>query len=1029
MAVCTACGAENREGARFCDACGAALAATPVPREQRKTVTVLQCDVTGSTALGEQLDPESLRAALARYFETAKAVIARHGGTVEKFIGDAVLAVFGVPVVHEDDALRAVRAAAEIRESIARLNEELARDYGATLTLRIGVNTGEVVTGTAERLATGDAVVVAARLEQGAPPGEILLGEETVRLVRATVELGALEPVEAKGKAHPLPAHRLLAVSHEAPQRSHDAPFVGRERERRLLSDAWERARAERAAYLFTVLGTAGVGKSRLSAEFLSELGEGSRVVQGRCLPYGDGITYWPVVGILKQLLGAPSASLAEFVLDDAVAASLLGLLGEGEQPDSPEVAAWSVRKLFEAVAESTPLVVVLDDLQWAEPTLLDLVEHVADLSRDAPILLLCLARPDLLDRRPGWGGGKLNATTVLLEPLSAGDCEQLIDALLAGEALDDDVRARILTAADGNPLFVEEMLALIRERGDGEVEVPPSIQALLSARLDQLDPAERGVLERGAVEGKVFHRGAVQALAPGEPEVPARLLALVRKELVRPDRTQLPGDDAYRFRHLLIRDTAYEALPKATRAELHARFADWLEARGADLVEIDEILGYHLEQAYRYRTALGPPDARAEQLAARARDRLVTAARRANERGDLRARTNLLERAIAVAGTGTASRRLRLELAAAHIHTGDQERAGEIAEQVREEAGRAAERGLELLAMMVVAFRNQLAGVEGATVELERVTDEAIPLFERDGDHEALADSWQFRANVHHHRCHYAAFIASTRRGLEHARHAGRVDVERTLLAGVGMAFYYGPTAAEETFAWFEEHSSLEPVRPGFSVLRAKALASLGRFREARSAVDRAEQTITELGLTNWVQGVALARGEIEVLAADWAAAAEWFGTGVQHSQQQGALGVASTYEAALARSLFRLGRNDEAERWANISKATGATDDAVTQMLWRQAVALVLARRGEHAAAEHLAREALGVGRDTDMLLQIGDAWSDLADVLELAGDADGTATALEEALATYEQKGVVPAIERTRAKLATLRAASAT
>jgi class 3 adenylate cyclase/tetratricopeptide (TPR) repeat protein len=1027
VAVCTVCGAENREGARFCDACGAALAAAPPPREQRKTVTVLQCDVTGSTALGERLDPESLRAALARYFETAKAVIESHGGTVEKFVGDAVLAVFGVPAVHEDDALRAVRAAAGIRAAIAQLNEELARDYGATLTLRIGVNTGEVVTGTAERLATGDAVVVAARLEQGTPSGEILLGEETVQLVRGSVEVGPLEHVEAKGKAEPLRAFRLTRVSGESPQRSHDSPFVGRERELRLLGEAWERGKAERAAYLFTVLGSAGVGKSRLTSEFLTALGDTARVVRGRCLAYGEGITYWPVVEILKQLLGAtPSASLAEFVLDDAVAASLLGLLGEGEQPDSPEVAAWSVRKLFEAVAESTPLVVVLDDLQWAERPLLDLVEHVADLSRDAPILLLCLARPDLLDRRPGWGGGKLNATAVLLEPLPADDCERLIDAVLAGEALDDDIRSRILAAADGNPLFVEEMLALIRERDDGgEVTVPPSIQALLSARLDQLDPAERGVLERGSVEGKIFHRGAVEALAPDEPEVPTRLISLVRKELVRPDRTQLRGDDAYRFRHLLIRDTAYEALPKSTRAELHERFADWLEAHGAELVELDEILSYHLEQAYRYRTALGPPDERAEQLARRACDRLATAARRANERGDLRAHTNLLGRAVDVAGTGAVSRRLRLELALAHIHSGDQERAGELAEQVREEADRAAERGLELLASMIIAFRGQLAGREGATAELERVTDEAIPLFEQDGDEEALANSWQLKANVHFHRCHYAAFMASTRLGLEHARRAGRVDLERTLLGGVGVALYYGPTAADEAFAWFEEHSSLEPMRPGFSILRAKALGSLGRFDEARVAVDRAERTITELGLTNWVQGVALARGEIELLAADWAAASEWLGTGVQHSQQQGAHGVASTYEGALARSLLRLGRDDEAERWANISKATGASDDAVTQMLWRQALALVFARRGEHQAAEQLAREALDVGRETDMLLHIGDAWFDFADVLELAGDAGGTATALEQALAIYEQKGIVPAIERTRARLAALRA----
>jgi tetratricopeptide (TPR) repeat protein len=440
--------------------------------------------------------------------------------------------------------------------------------------------------------------------------------------------------------------------------------------------------------------------------------------------------------------------------------------------------------------------------------------------------------------------------------------------------------------------------------------------------------------------------------------------------------------------------------------------------------VELDEILGYHLEQAYRDRTTLAPADDRAHRLADRACTRLVAAARRANERGDLSARTSLLERAVDVAGTGAASMRLRLELATAHIHSGDQERAGEMAEQVREEADRATERGLELLASMIVAFRGQLAGLEGATAELERVTDEAIPLFERDGDQEALADSWQLRANIHFHRCHYAAFMASTRRGLEHARRAGRVDLERTLLGGIGVALYYGPTAAGEAFQWFEQHTWLEPVRPGFGILRAKTLGLLGRFDEARGAVDRTERTIMELGLTNWVQGLTLARGEIEVVAADWAAAADWLGTGVQHSLQQGALGIASTFEAALARSLFRLGRDDEAERWANISKATGASDDAVTQMLWRQALALVLTRRGEHAAAEQLAREAIAAGEGTDMLLHLGDAWFDLAEVLELAGDVDGAAAALERALAHYEQKGIVPAIERTRARLAALR-----
>src|SRR6266540_2421000 len=557
--VCGNCGAENRDEARFCDSCGAPLAEVVPAREQRKTVTVFFCDVSGSTALGERIDPESLRRVMARYFETAKTIVERHGGTVEKFIGDAVMAVFGVPAVHEDDALRAVRSADELRRGLAGLNEELEQSYGTQLELRMGVNTGEVVTGTEERLATGDAVNVAARLEQAAQPGEVLLGEETHGLVRDAVEVEAATPVEAKGKAEPVPAFRLLAVQGEVPAvaRRHGAPMVGRVRHRRLLEDAFAGVAGERACHLFTILGTAGVGESRLVEEFLGSL-EGATVARGRCLSYGEGI-------------------------------------------------AWAFRKLLEARAAKRSVVVVFEDVHWGEPTFLDLVEHVADLSRDAPILLLCIARPELLDSRSAWGGGKLNATNVLLEPLGPEESAELIESL-AG-AIPDDLRQRILEAAGGNPLFVEEMLAIVPEHG-GDVVVPPTIQALLAARLEQLDPADRGVLERGSVEGQVFHRGAVAALAPEEAQVDGRLITLVRKDLVRPEPPLLPDDDAYRFRHLLIRDTAYEALPKAVRARLHERFAVWLEVHGADLVELDEILGYHLEQAYRYRLELGPLDA-----------------------------------------------------------------------------------------------------------------------------------------------------------------------------------------------------------------------------------------------------------------------------------------------------------------------------------------------------------------------------------------------------------------------------------
>ena len=372
--TCATCGAENREEARFCDACGAALAVAP-RREQRKTVTVLFCDVSGSTAFAESRDPEAVRAVMTRYFEVARAAIERHGGTVEKFIGDAVMAVFGVPTIREDDALRAVRAAQELRD-------------GVDIPVRIGVNTGEVVTGTGDSLVTGDAVNVAARLEQAAGTGEVLLGVRTYELVRDAVEAELLAPLEAKGKSGPLTAYRLGSITGEAGvARRVDAPFVGRLRERTMLAGAWERCVSERACALFTILGTAGVGKSRLASEFLD--GVDATVVRGRCLSYGDGITYWPVVEVVKQLLGD----------DPPPSPAIAALLGDGIA--SADDIAVATRKLLEAAAAERPLVVVFDDVQWGEPTFLDLVEHIADWSRDAPILLLCLARPDLLDLRP----------------------------------------------------------------------------------------------------------------------------------------------------------------------------------------------------------------------------------------------------------------------------------------------------------------------------------------------------------------------------------------------------------------------------------------------------------------------------------------------------------------------------------------------------------------------------------------------------------------------------------------------------
>ncbi|HEX9634516.1 MAG TPA: adenylate/guanylate cyclase domain-containing protein, partial [Candidatus Limnocylindria bacterium] len=595
MPACAKCGFESDSAFRFCPECGAELAAAAPSHEQRRTVTVLFCDLAGSTALGETLDPERLRALLARYFERMQMIVERHGGSVEKFIGDAVMAVFGVPVLHEDDALRAVRAAVEMRDALP--------EFG--LQGRIGVMTGEVVTGTQERLATGDAVNVAARLEQVAQPGEVLIGQPTLVLVRDAAEVEPVEPLGLKGKAGPVPAYRLLRV-HATSERRPVARFVGRERELALVREAWKRVQAEQRCELVTIIGDAGVGKSRLVAEALAWVE--ARTVRGRCLPYGEGITYWPVVEVLKQLDVLPP--------DQAAALAIRSLFGESQAATSAEEIAWAFRKTLEHAAEERPLVVVFDDIQWGEETFRDLIEHVALLSSGAAILLLCIARPELTERRPAW------PVTLRLEPLGDEEVEELM-----AERIPPHLRARVARAAGGNPLFIEEMLAMADE-ADGTVLVPPTLRALLAARLDQLEPGERSVLERGAIEGEIFHRGAVQALGPEETQVTPRLAALVRKELIRPHRPQLAGEDGFRFRHLLIRDATYEALPKAVRAELHQRFAIWLEAHGTELVELDEILGHHLEQACRYRAELGLPDDGI--LAAAARRRLTAGGQRA---------------------------------------------------------------------------------------------------------------------------------------------------------------------------------------------------------------------------------------------------------------------------------------------------------------------------------------------------------------------------------------------------------------
>jgi len=933
-------------------------------------VTVLFCDVVGSTALGESVDPEALQALLARYFERMRGIVESHGGSVEKFIGDAVMAVFGVPVAHEDDALRACRAATEMRDALPKLGIEG----------RIGVNTGEVLAGTEERLATGDALNVAARLEQAAEPGEVLVGADTLALVGAAVEVGDERMLDLKGKSEPVAAHPLLAVR-EAAERSHAARFVGRERELQQLVDAWDRAVAGQRCELVTVVGDPGVGKSRLIAETLEQID--ARTARGRCLSYGEGITYWPVIEVVKQLHARPD--------DEHVATAISSLLGENETFAGTDEIAWAFRKLLEAQA---PLVVCFDDIQWGEETFLELVESTALLSTGAPLLLLCIARPELLDRRPGW------PTVLRLEPLPEDEAGALV-----GDAVPDEVRERIVRASGGNPLFLTEMAALSGADG-GEVEVPATLRALLVARLDQLDEPERRVLEHGAVEGELFHRGTVQALALEEIEVTPRLAALVRRDLVRPDRPMLPSEDAYRFRHLLIRDAAYDALPKATRADLHRRFAEWLEEHGQSLVELEEILGYHLEQAAGYLAELGRPD---PELAEEAARRLATAGERARWRADADAAHSLLGRAVRLVEQPDVH--LEVAFAMSHVAAGDAERlledAARRADDRADAAGAALARGL--------AAQMRLWTGEASIDEAEELGLVALPLLEEKQDHAGLAQMWFALAfGAYNYADQYEQMVHAAEMAHSYETLAGRPHARSNGLRAMGLVV--GPRPLGEVMQALDALDSTVRVE----LARAIALAMSGRIDEAHALVRAAAEHARELG-----QDVHPDVAEIESLSGDHDAAAERLGLWVDHDRKRGITGNFAYSLAWQGRELALAGRYDEAEKCVAQARESPGNSPG-TKALQRQALALVSASRGAHADAERLAREALTYNHETDSLSDHAASYCDLAEVLEAAGRRDEAIAAWHEALELYERKGIVPRTREVRERLASLQPA---
>jgi predicted ATPase/DNA-binding SARP family transcriptional activator/class 3 adenylate cyclase len=991
----------------------------PVRREARKTVTALWVGIAPPPE--EATDPEALREVMTRAFADVQSAVERHGGSVETISGDVLTAVFGLAAAHEDDALRAVRAALEVSDVVA--NEP-----------RIGISTGEVVTAGpgAQPRATGAPLMLSARLGRAAQPGEVMADEATRVLVRDAV---AAEPVAD--------AWRVLDVAKYGPGLARrNSPMVGRERERRRLHDAFEQAVSDRSCQLFTVLGPAGVGKSRLVEEFLGDLAGRALVTRGRCLPYGEGITYWPLREAVKAGAGLEDTDSAH----DAIA-KLATSIGEGERGDriarqaaelvgletgtGVEEAFSAVRSLFEAWGRTEPLVVVFDDIHWGEPAFLDLVEHVVDWARSSPILLVCLARPELLELRPAWGGGKPNATSISLEGLSEDDSVQLADNLAGETALDESARRRIVEAADGNPFFIEEMLALVLEdrRTDGEFEVPAAINALLTARLDQLDAAGRATIEAASVEGQAFHEGSVAELVPEalRPSVHAHLLELVRKDLILPAKTELSREESFRFRHLLIREAAYESIPKVERARLHERHAAWLERKArARAGEYDEILGYHLEQARRYLGKLGPLDEHAHEVGARAASRLAAAARRVFALGDARASANLLGRATELLQE-TDENRLQLlaELGVALMESGDFGSAAGVLRAAIDEAARRGDARIEATAKLTLLLLRLRSGeAEEWSEEAKSELEDAIVVFEGAGDHAGLAKAYRLLGWAYGTVYRYREVDAAALRGIEHARLAGDLREERASSTTYAMSALWGPTPVAEAIARCEQ--VLEVVSGNLaheSVVTAElgVLEALrGDYGRARLLAVHAGEMLERLGEGSVLNVARAFLGRIELFAGETDVAERELRREYELLERLGERYYRSSVSALLGEALFAQGRLDEAETLTATAANLAGKDDVEAQMLWRRVRAQVLAQRGDVDRAEALAREALDTARETDSQHAVGEALVVLAEVLEAGGRPAEAAAALEEAIALYEVKGSVAFAAKARASL---------
>jgi len=1033
-------GWDGREGpadARFCDLCGAPATFVPTRVAGRKVVSVVFGDLVGSTALQEVLDPESSRRLMARFYDAMRTTVSRHGGRLEKFLGDGVVAVFGVPVVSEDDAVRATRCAADMIAAVATLGDEWELHWGVRLRMRVGVNTGElVVSGDGELV--GDAMNTAARLQEAGGPGDVLIGEATWRLVRHGVKLAPVPAMALKGKAAPVRAWRLLAteLGPEGPDEgSLEASFVGRSGELSRLGAVFAEAVEARSSRLATVIGSPGIGKTRLAAEFTARLPSEVTVLHGRCEPIGRGLTFLPVAHVLREAGGitdtdpaeAVRAKLHELVAgdpeSDRIVALTSSLLGAGE-PAAAEETFWGVRRVLEALARRRPLVVIFDDVHWGQPTFLDLVEHLAEWVRDAPLLLVLLSRPELRDLRDGLTGRDGHASAVIeLAPLGPDESHAFIQGLFGRVELPSGLLSRVVDTTEGNPLFLGETLRMLvddgvlNERGEvresaGEwaVEVPPTIQALLSARIERLHFEERNVLQRAAVIGKQFDRGALAELVGPQSEIDAQLDALRRKELVESAGTYWVDESGYRFQNMLIRDAAYGSLLKETRAELHERFAYWLLAKAADRIGDHEVvIAYHLEQAHRYLRELGSPDDRVDALGRRAASMLHSAGRRALARADLPAASALLLRALDRLETDTPD--LLWDLADAQLCAGE---SAAVSKTIARFAAVAGEDGrLRARAEVLSGHLAVLTGDAAPDTAVE-ILARAADVLAAEGDSAGAAEAHHVIARRHRQQGRFGAAEAALDQALAAARRAGDQRKVTAVLAAGPRTTVWGPTNVPRATGRCLDALRIMRLTPGNRHVepiaqRCQAVleAMRGRFEAAREGLAAARGSLRELGHTVELQELTTFAGIVELLAGDPAAAESHLRQAHEKFSSLGFGVPAARAGALLARALLEQGREDEALAQTRYAERHAAGDLKAT-ITWCGVRAEVLARRGDHAAGLALADRAVGLTEPTDALADKADAEMALARVLLVTGRPDEASSAVERARALYGAKG---------------------